>query len=322
MFMNDMADTYPVDSALFGAEDLNAADSLVDFSLVDDGEGDSNDAEGDDGEGDSNDDASSDGDDSDSSTSGVAGAKDSKKTGTTDTFVGSSSGTYHKGDEVPAPSQPSEARKATTPVKGAKKPAKIPPVAKPAKASPGNSTMGGAGSRPPRQNSTSASILASSPHFIPSGNDTVVDDAPEPLQPDEASKAAKQVKASGASAAVAAFPMMSLSKAAPGGGGDGYEKEITAPDDDEDEVISTLLCIHLTLYRHHQYSLFELSSIHAKSVCYDAFWIILGIIQKVLVWTFSECKHLCELPASHIASAPPSPTSSFLARHWRRRIRT
>ena len=74
-----------------------------------------------------------------------------------------------------------------------------------------------------------------------------------------------------------------------------------------------------SLYRHHQYSLFELSSIHAKSVCYDAFWIILGIIQKVLVWTFSECKHLRELPASHIASAPPSPTSSFLARHWRRR---
>ena len=308
MFMNDMADTYPVDSALFGAEDPNAADSLVD-----------SDAEGDDGEGDSNDDASSDGDDSDSSTSGVAGANDSKKTGTTDTFVGSSSGTYHKGDEVPAPSQPSEVRKATTPVKGAKKPAKIPPVAKPAKASPGNSTMGGAGSRPPRQNSTSASILASSPHFIPSGNDTVVDDAPEPSQPDEASKAAKQVKASGASAAVAAFPMMSLSKAAPGGGGDGYEKEIAAADNEE--VVSTLLCIHLTLYIH-QYSLFELSSIHAKSVCYDAFWIILGIIQKVLVWTFSERKHLCELPASHIAFAPPSPTSSFLARHWRRRIRT
>ena len=312
MFMNDMADTYPVDSALFGAEDPNAADSLVDSDA--DGE------DGNDGEGDSNDDASSDGDDSDSSTSGVAGAKDSKKTGTTDTFVGSSSGTYHRGDEVPAPSQPSEVRKATTPVKGAKKPAKIPPVAKPAKASPGNSTMGGAGSRPPRQNSTSASILASSPHFIPSGNDTVVDDAPEPLQPDEASKAAKQVKASGASAAVAAFPMMSLSKAAPGGGGDGYEKEIAAADDEE--VVSTLLCIHLTLYRHHQYSLFELSSIHAKSVCYDAFWIILGIIQKVLVWTFSECKHLCELPASHIAFAPPSPTSSFLARHWRQRIRT
>ena len=304
MFMNDMADTYPVDSALFGAEDPNAADSLVDS----DAEGE----DGDDGEGDSNDDASSDSDDSDSSTSGVAGANDSKKTGTTDTFVGSSSGTYHKGDEVPAPSQPSEARKATTPVKGAKKPAKI-PVAQPAKASPGNSTMGGAGSRPPRRKSgsKSASILASSPHFIPSGTDTVVDDAPEPLQPDEASKAAKQVKASGASAAVAAFPMMSLSKAAPGGGGDGYEKEIAAADDEE--VVSTLLCIHLTLYRHHQYSLFELSSIHAKSVCYDAFWIILGIIQKVLVWTFSECKHLCELPASHIAFAPPSPTSSFLA---------
>ena len=180
--------------------------------------------------------------------------------------------------------------------------------------------MGGAGSRPPRQKSKSASILASSPHFIPSGTDTVVDDAPEPSQPEEASKAAKQVKASGASAAVAAFPMMSLSKAAPVGGGDGYEKEIAAADDEE--VVSTLLCIHLTLYRHHQYSLFELSSIHAKSVCYDAFWIILGIIQKVLVWTFSECKHLCELPASHMASAPPSPTSSFLARHWRRRIRT
>ena len=143
MFMNDMADTYPVDSALFGAEDPNAADSLVD-----------SDAEGDDGEGDSNDDASSDGDDSDSST-GVAGANDSKKTGITDTFVGSSSGTYHKVDEVPAPSQPSEARKTTTPVNGAKKPAKI-PVAKPAKASPGNSTMGGAGSRPPRQKSKSA----------------------------------------------------------------------------------------------------------------------------------------------------------------------
>ena len=268
MFMNDMADTYPVDSALFGAEDPNAADSLV-----------ASDAEGDDGEGDSNDDASSDGDDSDSSTSGVAGAKDSKKTGTTDTFVGSSSGTYHKGDEVPAPSQPSEVRKATTPVKGAKKPAKIPPVAKPAKASPGNSTMGGAGSRPPRQKtgSKSASVLASSPYFIPSGTDTVVDDAPEPSQPDEASKAAKQVKASGASAAVAAFPMMSLSKAAPGGGGDGYEKEIAAADDEE--VVPTLLCIHLTLY--HQYSLFELSSIPAKSVCYDAFWIILSIIQKV-----------------------------------------
>jgi hypothetical protein len=139
---------------------------------------------------------------------------------------------------------------------------------------------------------------------------------PEPSQPEEASKAAKQV---------AAFPMMSLSKAdkaAPVGGGDGYEKEIAAPDDDDEEVVSTLLCAHLTLYRHHQYSLFELSSIHAKSVCYDAFWIILGIIQKVLVWTFSECKHLCELPASHIAFAPPSPTSSFLARHWRRRIRT
>ena len=302
MFMNDMADTYPVDSALFGAEDPNAADSLVEVY---------SDAEGDDGEGDSNDDASSDSDDSDSSTSGVAGANDSKKTGTTDTFVGSSSGTYHKVDEVPAPSQPSEARKTTTPVKGAKKPAKI-PVAKPAKASPGNSTMGGAGSRPPRQKtgSKSTSVLASSPDIIPSGTDTVVDDAPEPSQPDEASKAAKQVKASGASAAVAAFPMMSLSKA-PVGGGDGYEKEIAAADDEE--VVSTLLCIHLTLYRHHQYSLFELSSIHAKSVCYDAFWIILGIIQKVLVWTFSECKHLCELPASHIAFAPPSPTSSFLA---------
>ena len=310
MFMNDMVDTYPEGSALFGAEDPNAADSLVDS----DAEGE----DGDDGEGDSNDDASSEGDDSDSSTSGVAGANDSKKTGTTDTFVGSSSGTYHKVDEVPAPSQPSEARKATTPVKGAKKPAKIPPVAKLAKASPGNSTMGGAGSRPPRQKSKSASILASSPHFIPSGTDTVVDDAPEPLQPDQASKAAKQVKASGASAAVAAFPMMSLSKAAPVGGGDGYEKEIAAAD--EEEVVSTLLCIHLTLY--HQYSLFELSSIPAKSVCYDAFWIILGIIQKVLVWTFSECKHLCELPASHIAFAPPSPTSSFLDRHWRRRIRT
>ena len=302
MFMNDMADTYPVDSALFGAEDPNAADSLVDS----DAEGE----DGDDGEGDSNDDASSDSDDSDSSTSGVAGANDSKKTGTTDTFVGSSSGTYHKVDEVPAPSQPSEARKATTPVKGAKKPAKI-PVAQPAKASPGNSTMGGAGSRQ-KTGSKSASVLASSPDFIPSGTDTVVDDASEPSQPDQASKAAKQVKASGASAAVAAFPMMSLSKAAP------VEKEIAAAD--EEEVVSTLLCIHLTLY--HQYSLFELSSIHAKSVCYDAFWIILGIIQKVLVWTFSECKHLCELPASHIAFAPPSPTSSFLARHWRRRVRT
>ena len=268
MFMNDMADTYPVDSALFGAEDPNASDSLVDS----DAEGE----DGDDGEGDSNDDASSDSDDSDSST-GVAGANDSKKTGTTDTFVGSSSGTYHKVDEVPAPSQPSEARKTTTPVKGAKKPAKI-PVAKPAKASPGNSTMGGAGSRPPRQKSgsKSASVLAASPFFIPSGTDTVVDDAPEPSQPDQASKAAKQVKASGASAAVAAFPMMSLSKAAPVGGGDGYEKEIAAADDEE--VVPTLLCIHLTLY--HQYSLFELSSIHAKSVCYDAFWIILGIITK------------------------------------------
>jgi hypothetical protein len=247
----------------------------------------------------------------------VAGANDSKKTGTTDTFVGSSSGTYHKVDEVPAPSQPSEARKTTTPVKGAKKPAKI-PVAKPAKASPGNSTMGGAGSRPPRQKpgSKSASVLAASPYFIPSGTGTVVDDVPEPSQPEEASKAAKQVKASGASAAVAAFPMMSLSKAdkaAPVGGGDGYEKEIAAPDDDEEEVVSTLLCAHLTLYRHHQYSLSELSGIHAKSVCYDAFWIILSIIQKVLVWPFSECTHPCELPASHIAIVPPLPTSSFLA---------
>ena len=304
MFMNDMVDTYPVGSALFGAEDPNAADSLVD-----------SDAEGDDGEGDSNDDASSDGDDSDSSTSGVAGAKDSKKTGTTDTFVGSSSGTYHRGDEVPAPSQPSEVRKATTPVKGAKKPAKIPPVAKPAKASPGNSTMGGAGSRPPRNKS--ASVLAASPFFIPSGTDTVVDNAPEPSQPNQASKAAKQVKASGASTAVAAFPIMSLSKAAPAGGGDGYEKAIAVSDDEE--VVPTLLCIHLTLY--HQCSLFELSSIPAKSVCYDAFWIILSIIENVLVWTFSERKHLCELPASHIAFAPPSPTSSFLDRHWRRRIR-
>ena len=247
VFMNDMADTYPVDSALFGAEDPNAADSLVD-----------SDAEGEDGdhaEGDSNDDAGSESDDSDSST-GVAGANDSKKTGTTDTFVGSSSGTYHKVDEVPAPSQPSEARKTTTPVKGAKKPAKI-PVAKPAKASPGNSTMGGAGSRPPRpkSGSKSASVLAASPFFIPSGTDTVVDDAPEPSQPDQASKAAKQVKASGASAAVAAFPFVSLSKAAPVGGGDGYEKEIAAHDDYEEEVVSTLLCVHLTLYRHHQYSL-------------------------------------------------------------------
>ena len=149
VFMNDMADTYPVDSALFGAEDPNAADEDGN-----DGEADADGEDGNDGEGDSNDDASSDGDDSDSST-GVAGANDSKKTGITDTFVGSSSGTYHKVDEVPAPSQPSEARKTTTPVKGAKKPAKI-PVAKPAKASPGNSTMGGAGSRPPRQKSKSA----------------------------------------------------------------------------------------------------------------------------------------------------------------------
>ena len=34
-----------------------------------------------------------------------------------------------------------------------------------------------------------------------------------------------------------------------------FQIEIAAHDDYEEEVVSTLLCVHLTLYRHHQYSL-------------------------------------------------------------------
>ena len=155
MFMNDMADTYPEGSALFGAEDPNAAAELVDSDAEQD--------EGDAAEEDTNDEASSDdSDDSDSSMSGVAGAKVGQKTGAADDFVGSSSGTYTRVDKAPAPSQPSEARNATKPPKRATNLAKT------------SATDGFVGSS--------------------SGTYTRVEQVPAPSQPAEVRKPAKSPK--------------------------------------------------------------------------------------------------------------------------------
>ena len=81
--------------------------------------------------------------------------------------------------------------------------------------------------------------------------------------------------------------MLSLSKAPPVGGETENEFELSL--EDSEVFLLYLLCTYyvqctpLALCRHHHYRLFELSNIRAKSVRYDAFWIILGIIQKVLV---------------------------------------
>jgi hypothetical protein len=158
------------------------------------------------------------------------GATNPAKTSATDDFVGSSSGTYTRVEEAPAPSQPAEARKPTKSPKGATKPAKTTPV------EPlwDKSTMGGGGgSRTGRRarHSKIASVVASQ-----SDTDTVVDDVPETSHPSEARKAATQVQAPVASAEVAAYPILSLSKAPPVGGETESEQEFPLEDDEDDEL--------------------------------------------------------------------------------------
>ena len=136
----------------------------------------------------------SDSDDNDSSTGGAVGTPKHKKTGATDTIVASSSGTYKTGDEVPEPSQPSEAHKAAKPSKHAKatKPAmpttlaNASPVKTPVAS--GKSTMGGGGSVHKCKTTGATDTIVDSS----SGTYTAEDEVSEPSQPSEAHKADSQ----------------------------------------------------------------------------------------------------------------------------------